>query len=221
MYKNMANVNVNAKLFLPSMRRSSNTELQEPRRLFLILKWNYVKKIESKVTHLAGQMGKKYSFNQNPRHPLNSCTLEATSGSVWGKPKNNKKLRNIFATRMKTILRTSAVGLPQCSCVITVLYVKLSLLVLLYPIRKSLFIYEEFCLSEEHAGFEVFGVSLQLMSARWGLVHTVTFLQQLEQLLHWDSGIWRAPQGEDLPKQNPKWPAADRNGRERLHFLHN
>lgn len=47
-------------------------------------------------------------------------------------------------------------------------------------------------------------VSLQLLSACRGLVHTVTFLQQLEQLFHWDAGIRRASQGEDLPKQHPK-----------------
>lgn len=48
------------------------------------------------------------------------------------------------------------------------------------------------------------------MGARGGFVHPVAFLQQLEQLLHRDAGVRRAPQGEDLPKQHPKRPAVGR-----------
>lgn len=50
------------------------------------------------------------------------------------------------------------------------------------------------------------GAILQLVGARGGLVHAVTFLQQLEQLLHGNAGIRGAAQGEDLPQQNPERP---------------
>lgn len=61
--------------------------------------------------------------------------------------------------------------------------------------------------------------SLQLVCACRGFVHTMTFLQQLEQLFHRDAGIWRTSQGEDLPKQHPERPAAHRNRQKCLTFF--
>lgn len=47
----------------------------------------------------------------------------------------------------------------------------------------------------------------QVMCAVGRLVHAVTLLQKLEEFLHGDAGVWRAPQGEDLPEKDPKGPA--------------
>lgn len=47
----------------------------------------------------------------------------------------------------------------------------------------------------------------QLVGAVSGLVHAMSLLQQLEQLLHGDAGVRRPPQGEDLPHQHPERPA--------------
>lgn len=44
------------------------------------------------------------------------------------------------------------------------------------------------------------------MGARGGFVHAVTFLQQLEQLLHGDTRIRGPTQGEDLPQQDTERP---------------
>lgn len=44
------------------------------------------------------------------------------------------------------------------------------------------------------------------MGARGGFVHAVTFLQQLEQLLHGDARIRGPTQGEDLPQQDTERP---------------
>lgn len=46
----------------------------------------------------------------------------------------------------------------------------------------------------------------QLVCAVGGFVHAVAFFQQLEELLHRDTGVGRAPQGKDLPHQHPKRP---------------
>lgn len=48
---------------------------------------------------------------------------------------------------------------------------------------------------------------LQLVSAVGRFVHPMSLLQQLEELLHWDSRVWRTSQGEDLPQQNPVRPS--------------
>ncbi|MGH0192807.1 UNVERIFIED_CONTAM: hypothetical protein FKN15_027355 [Acipenser sinensis] len=45
------------------------------------------------------------------------------------------------------------------------------------------------------------------MGAGGGLVHAVTLFEQLEELLDRDPGVRRAPQGEDLPQQDPERPA--------------
>ena len=50
--------------------------------------------------------------------------------------------------------------------------------------------------------------ALQLVRAGGGLVHAVPILQQLEELLHGDPRVGGAPQGEDLPQQHAKRPAA-------------
>lgn len=50
-------------------------------------------------------------------------------------------------------------------------------------------------------------VHSQVVCAVGRLVHAVAFLQQLEELLHWDARVRRAPQCEDLPEQDPKGPA--------------
>lgn len=44
------------------------------------------------------------------------------------------------------------------------------------------------------------------MGAVGRFVHPVALLQQLKEFLYWDSWIWRAPQGEDLPQQHPVGP---------------
>lgn len=51
---------------------------------------------------------------------------------------------------------------------------------------------------------------LQLMGAGGRFVHPVSFLQQLEELLHRHTGVGRTAQGEDLPQQHPEGPAADK-----------
>lgn len=60
------------------------------------------------------------------------------------------------------------------------------------------------------------------MSAGGGLVHAVALLQQLEQLLHRNPRVRRAPQGEDLPKQHPERPSAesDEQTRQSTHRSH-
>lgn len=47
---------------------------------------------------------------------------------------------------------------------------------------------------------------LQFMCAVGGFVHAVTLLQQLEELLDRDAGVWRTSQRKDLPHQNAKRP---------------
>ena len=51
---------------------------------------------------------------------------------------------------------------------------------------------------------------LQLVCAVGGFVHSMSFFQQLEELLHWDAGVRRATQREDLPHQDAKRPPVDR-----------
>lgn len=46
------------------------------------------------------------------------------------------------------------------------------------------------------------------MGAVGWLVHAVALLQQLEEFLHWDAGVGRATQCEDLPQQHAIGPAA-------------
>lgn len=53
----------------------------------------------------------------------------------------------------------------------------------------------------------------QLVGAVAGLVHPVTFLQQLEELLDRHAGVGRAAQREDLPQQHAEGPPA--RGRQR------
>lgn len=52
----------------------------------------------------------------------------------------------------------------------------------------------------------IFDSISQLVGAGGGFVHAVTFLQQLEQLLHGNAGIRGTTQGEDLPQQNTERP---------------
>lgn len=47
---------------------------------------------------------------------------------------------------------------------------------------------------------------VQLMCAVGGFVHSVSLLQQLEELLHRDPRVRRPPQREDLPHQDPVGP---------------
>lgn len=47
---------------------------------------------------------------------------------------------------------------------------------------------------------------LQFMGAVGRFVHPMSLLQQLKELLHWDSWVWWASQGEDLPQQHPIGP---------------
>lgn len=51
---------------------------------------------------------------------------------------------------------------------------------------------------------------IQLMCAVGGFVHSVSLLQQLEELLHRDPWVGRPPQGEDLPHQDPVGPPGHR-----------
>lgn len=44
------------------------------------------------------------------------------------------------------------------------------------------------------------------MGAVGGLVHPVTFSQELEEFFHRDARIWRTTQRKDLPHQNAKGP---------------
>lgn len=52
----------------------------------------------------------------------------------------------------------------------------------------------------------------QIVRAVGRLVHAVAFLQQLEELLHGDAGVRRAPQREDLPEQDTEGPAVGGGG---------
>ena len=54
------------------------------------------------------------------------------------------------------------------------------------------------------------------MRAVGRLVHAVAFLQQLEELLHGDARVRRAPQCEDLPEQDPEGPPVGSGGHSRV-----
>lgn len=56
----------------------------------------------------------------------------------------------------------------------------------------------------------------QVMRAVGRLVHAVAFLQQLEELLHGDARVRRAPQREDLPEQDPEGPPVGGGGQSRV-----
>lgn len=52
----------------------------------------------------------------------------------------------------------------------------------------------------------------QLLGAGRRFLHAVSLLQQLEELLHWDSRVRRPPEGENLPQQHSERPPAAAGG---------
>lgn len=54
--------------------------------------------------------------------------------------------------------------------------------------------------------FVTTNMSSQFVGACGGAIHAVALLQQFEQLLDRDTGIWGATQSKDLPEQHPKRP---------------
>lgn len=51
-------------------------------------------------------------------------------------------------------------------------------------------------------------VDSQLLGACRGFLHAMSLLQQLEELLHRDSGVRGPAEGEDFPQQDSKRPPA-------------